>query len=789
MRVCLEWLSDFIDIGDRSVENISRSLSLSGTEVERIEYPWAGLEGAVVGRIESVYVHPAGDRLLVTGVNTGERTLSIVTSDTSVKAGETVAVLPEGSLFDGKAIAAREFSGVRSEGMFLSLQELELEERSLHIMRLECARVGEDLKSLLRLDSPVIEVELTANRGDCLSMIGLAREVGAVLGLKTGRPPVENDIDTGEDPVLKVALNDTGCRRYSALLMDGVKIAPSPLWLKRRLVAAGLRPINNVVDITNYVMLETGHPIHAFDVDRIGSTKILVRNARNGEELELLDGRKVELNESDLLITNGETPLALAGIMGGEDSGIDVTTDRVLLEVAVFDPVRIRKTARRLGISTDSSYRFERGVDYTDSIYVLKRLAGLMEELCRGRVASKIVDVGRIENPEGISLRKTFVTERLGKELPDGEIERILTGLEFGVERRDGGWIVTPPAFRAYDTTQEVDLVEEIGRIYGYDRIDDELPRILPVSIGVPGYLKRQRKLKELMVANGFDEIISYSFMNPDEIRKVDEEISFVPLQNPLSMDMAVMRPSMVFGMLSAASYNFRRQNRDLKLFEIGSIFSPETGRREYTAVGFAAMGRENPLDFSDKRAIDFFTVKGVIEELFSLFGASPRFGQISRKWLEQGKAVSVIMDGREVGFFGAFSRTLADSLYDIKSGELYVGELNLTLIDSMRNEFTGSQRISPFPRVSRDLSFLVPSSLAYSELEGIIESSLEGTSFSEIRVSDIYRGKGVEQGFTSVTVTLDFESFERTLTDDEVNDCIAKVLDATSRAGVKLRG
>ncbi|HOY27227.1 MAG TPA: phenylalanine--tRNA ligase beta subunit-related protein, partial [Mesotoga sp.] len=327
MRVCLEWLSDFIDIGDRSVENISRSLSLSGTEVERIEYPWAGLEGAVVGRIESVSVHPAGDRLLVTGVNTGERTLSIVTSDTTVKAGETVAVLPEGSLFDGKAIAAREFSGVRSEGMFLSLQELELEERSLHIMRLECARVGEDLKSLLRLDSPVIEVELTANRGDCLSMIGLAREVGAVLGLKTGRPPVENDIDTGEDPVLKVALNDTGCRRYSALLMDGVKIAPSPLWLKRRLVAAGLRPINNVVDITNYVMLETGHPIHAFDVDRIGSTKILVRNARNGEELELLDGRKVELNESDLLITNGETPLALAGIMGGEYSKIAATTE------------------------------------------------------------------------------------------------------------------------------------------------------------------------------------------------------------------------------------------------------------------------------------------------------------------------------------------------------------------------------------------------------------------------------------------------------------------------------
>jgi phenylalanyl-tRNA synthetase beta chain len=284
MRVCLEWLGDFIDIGDRSADSISRSLSLSGTEVERIEYPWAGLEGAVVGMIESVSVHPTSERLLVTVANTGERRLSIVTSDTTVKAGEMVAVLPEGSLFDGKAITTREFSGVKSEGMFLSLQELEIEDKSLHIMRLEHGKVGEDLKSLLRLDSPVIEVELTANRGDCLSMIGLAREVGAVLGLKTRRPAVENDIDTGEDPALKVAIDDPGCRRYSALLLDGVKIASSPFWLKRRLVAAGLRPINNVVDITNYVMLETGHPFTLstwIESDRRKSSSEKPKTAKN----------------------------------------------------------------------------------------------------------------------------------------------------------------------------------------------------------------------------------------------------------------------------------------------------------------------------------------------------------------------------------------------------------------------------------------------------------------------------------------------------------------------------
>ncbi|WP_367362301.1 phenylalanine--tRNA ligase subunit beta [Mesotoga sp.] len=789
MRLYLEWLGDFIDISDKSPEELGNSLSLSGTEVAGVEYPWSYVEGALVGRVVSTGIHPESERLQITEIDIGARKITVVTADLTVKKGETVAVLPEGSSLSGMKIEKKEFLGVESEGMFLSLEELGLEDKSLTILRLEEGRPGDSVVELLGLDSPVVEVELTANRGDCLSVVGLARELGAIFEKKITRPEVDESIQTGDDPFLKVKLNDNGCIRYTALLVDHVKIGESPLWMKKRLVAAGLRPINNVVDITNYVMLETGHPVHAFDVEKIGSTEIVVRKARNGEKLELLDGKTVELDNNDMLITNGETPLALAGVMGGEESGVYSTTKRVLLEVAVFDPVRIRKTARKLGISTDSSYRFERGIDYEDSIYVIRRLADLMKQLCSANVGSNIVDAGRVPELQHIKLRESYVSERLGGAVPPEKIGRILESLEFSVKRTDDGWKVKPPAFRAYDTKLEIDLVEEIGRIYGYDRIVNELPRISPISGGVPESLKRQKRLKDLMVANGFDEVVTYSFVNPEEIAKVNKGVDCIALRNPLSKDMAVLRPSLVYNLLAAASYNFRRQNRDIKLFEIASVFNPLEKQCETTALGFVATGRENPQDYSDKRVIDFFTIKGIIDEFFSLYGLTPAYKPSSAPWLERGKAVSVEIEGARAGFLGAVDPAIADSLYEIKSGEVFIAELNITLIESMMKEFAGAKKISPFPRVFRDLSFLVPYSIDYGQLEKLITDTLEGTFFNEVRVSDLYEGKGIEHGYRSITVTLAFESFEKTLTDEEINSLIELVLKETEEIGVKLRG
>ncbi len=789
MRIFLEWLKDFVDVGQKTAEEISKRLSLSGTEVEGIDFPWGTLEGAVTGKVVESYPHPAVSHLLVTKIDTAEKTITIVTSDTSVTSEEIVAVLPEGSKLQGRTIEGKEFAGIRSEGMFLSLEELHLEEKSTRILRLLEVAPGTDVKKLLKLDGQVIEVELTANRGDCLSIVGIARELGALYGASVTVPEVEDSVTVGSDRNLKVTIEDPGCKRYTALLLENVTIAPSPLWLKRRLVAAGLRPINNVVDITNYVMLETGHPVHAFDVDRIGSTEIVVRAARENEKLVLLDGRQVELEESDMLITNGDTPLALAGVMGGEASGIDSNTRRVLLEVAVFDPVTIRKTSRRLGLSTDSSYRFERGIDYTDSVYVIRRLADLVRKLAGASIGSSVVDVGTIEFPARISLRESFVHERLGKVLRQSEIESILLSLGFELERTEYGWYVIPPAFRVCDIKHEIDLVEEIGRIFGYDRIDNILPKVLPISAGVPDYLKRQAFLKEILVAGGFDEIVSYSFVNPDDVTKLDDKIICLDLQNPLSQDMAVLRPSLILGLLAAISYNYRRQNRDLKFFEIGSIFSPLANTKEKVAVGFAAIGRENPADYSDKRSVDFFTVKGIIEEILEMYGVEYTFKPQEKTWLEKRSAVSVVVEGQEVGFFGAFNSSLGDKLYEIKSGELYLGQIDLTLLDSIRRDFAGAKNVSQYPRVFRDLSFLVPVSLNYLQLEETIRSRLRESALSEISVSDIYRGRGVDLGFRSITVTLAFESFDRTLTDGEVNSLIEDVLEEVSKLGVKLRG
>lgn len=789
MKLYLEWLNEFIDITDKTPEELSNSLSLSGTEVAGIEYPWKYVQGAVVGRIRSTRPHPESERLLITEVDIGSREAVIVTSDMTVKSGEIVAVMPEGSSLSGEKIEKKEFLGVESEGMFLSLEELRLEDKSLTIMRLKEGRLGESVVEFLGLDSAVIEVELTANRGDCLSTIGMARELGAIYERKVEKPGVDESIESGEDPVLKVILRDSGCSRYTALLMNDVNISDSPLWMKKRLVAAGLRPINNVVDITNYVMLETGHPIHAFDVERIGSTEIVVREARNGEKLKLLDGKIVELDSNDMLITNGETPLALAGVMGGEDSGIYLTTKNVLLEVAVFDPVRIRKTARKLGISTDSSYRFERGIDYEDSLYIMKRLADLMKQLAGASVGSKIVDAGGVIKTEPINLRESFITQTLGGSVPIEKTTSILKNLGFKPEKTESGWKVIPPPFRAYDTKQEIDLVEEIGRIYGYDNFGNELPRILPISEGVPESLKRQKKLKELMVAFGFDEIVTYSFINPDEISRIDASVEHLDLANPLSMDMAVMRPSLIYNLLSATSYNYRRQNRDIKLFEVASVFDPKKEQGETTALGFVSTGRENPLDYSDKRVVDFFTVKGIVDEFFSLYGLTPSFSSFSTPWLEKGKAVSVEIEGVNVGFFGAVDISIADSLYEIKSGEVYIAELNLNLVESMMKKFAGAKKISPFPRVFRDLSFLVPHSVKYGDLEALISKTLEGTSFGEMRVSDLYNGKGIEPRYKSITVTLAFETFDRTLTDEEINCLVDLVLRETEKIGVKLRG
>ena len=548
-----------------------------------------------------------------------------------------------------------------------------------------------------------------------------------------------------------------------------------------------MRPINNVVDITNYVMLETGHPVHAFDLKNVETDSIVVRNAAAGEKMTLLNGNEIALTENDVLITNGKTPLALAGIMGGLESGISENTRTVLLEVAAFDPITIRKSARRLGISTDASYRFERGVDSENLAVVIERLGCLLEELAEGTAASEVFDVGSPRENVRIHLRKWYVDRILGTVVPLNRIETILASLGFKLKETGDGWIVECPPHR-FDIYQEIDLIEEIGRIYGYEHIKGVLPRILPLGGGKPDSLKRSEKLRNLMEAHGFDEILTYGFINPETIEKLDKEQEYVQLRNPLSLDMAAMRPSIIYGLLESASYNYRRQNKDLRFYEIGKVFDAEP-ISERTVIGFLSTGRKNPDDYTDDRRTDFYSMKGVVVDLFYYLGLENDFRPSTEKFLEKRAAADVYVAGQKVGYFGVFNTELADGLYDMKTCEVFVGQLDLNRIEEIRN---GSKKpvtkISPFPRVFRDLSFLVPLGMTYDRIEAAINNA-ETKDVAEIAVADVYRGKGIPEGYSSLTITVSFESFSGTLTDERVNRSVSRIIDAVGKLGATLRG
>jgi len=781
VKIPTEWLKEFVDVSDKTTEALAETLSISGTEVESIIFPWEYIHGAISGRISQVEEHPNSSDLLITKVDIGHREIQIVTSDMTAKQGEMVAVIPVGGSFEDLEIRERDIRGVTSEGMFLSLEELRLEDESTSVFRFEDdVESGLDVRKLLGFDEAVIEVELTPNRGDCLSVIGIARELSAFYDVELKIPCVPEPAEGRER--IEVQIRGENCYRYTALLLEDVEVGPSPLWMKKRLVEAGLRPRNNVVDITNYVMLETGHPVHAFDFDRFNRRSIVIRGAEENETLRLLDKRDVVLEEGDLLITNGERPVALAGIMGGYDSGIFDDTKSVLLEVAVFDPVTIRKTSRRLGVQTDSSYRFERGVDTSDSVYVIKRLADLMVRYTGAKTASRICDVGQPRESKYIHLRKWFVDSVLGTVVPIKKIPRILRSLGFEFKESGDGWEVKAPAYR-HDIEQEVDLVEEIGRIYGYDRITSKPPRVMPISTDLPEETGKTRRARRMMTSLGFDEVANYSFISPDSLQGIEPEEEPVQLKNPISIDMSIMRPYIFPGLIEVASYNYRRQNRDVRIFEVGRVFS----NTEELHLAILATGRENPSDYSDKRDVSFSTFKGVLGVLLDTFGVSATFSSNDFSWLEKSCRASIYHEDQFLGFVGIFDKERAEHSYEIKSGEIYVAEVSLDNLPRDRHQNVRKVSFSPFPRIFRDLSFLVPAGVNYETIEKSIRECSPDV-LAEVNLTDVYRGKGIPDDYKSITLTLVFESFTGTLKDEDVTKVIERVVSCVEELGARLR-
>ncbi|MEM7007954.1 MAG: phenylalanine--tRNA ligase subunit beta [Thermodesulfobacteriota bacterium] len=801
MKFTLNWLRDYIDF-DLSPQELSHSLTMAGLEVEDVIYQGEGLENVVSAQILEKEAHPNAEKLSLCKVTDGENTYPIVCGATNMKAGDKVALakigahLPPGPKFeDGLKIKKAKIRGEVSEGMLCAENELGLGEESDGIIILpDHSEVGAPITDVLGLNDIVFEVGITPNRPDCLSVIGVAREVAALTG-NTVKHPDETVEESGDDinQIAKVELVDPEkCPRYSCRVINDVKIGPSPDWLKRRLEASDIRSINNVVDITNFVLLEYGQPLHAFDYDLLEDHKIVVRAATNGEILKTLDDVERKLTENDLLICDGKKPVALAGVMGGANTEVSENTKNVLLESAYFDPVTVRKTSKATGLRSESSYRFERGVDPNAVVKALNRAAELIRELGEGQIARGEID--QYPNPiapNEVTLSLDRANKALGTNIKAEDINRIATGLEFEeVKAQNGEYTFKIPTFRV-DITREIDLIEEAARLYGYNNIPTTLPQVAMSSDTLNTNKLVQDQLKQVLVASGFYEVINYSFEDHEMLSLVSKSDA-LKILNPLTTETSVMRTSMLPGILKNAVLNLNHQEQDLRLFEIGRVYLPNQDSElpnEIRKIAALATGKRAP-EFWGKEEFDFFDFKSILERGFQ---ALIRWEDVEFEnaqeigFLHPGKSALIKVGDRELGYIGELHPDLSEKL-DI-SNKVYVLEIDLDQISAIAKDKTKSFKPLPkFPSVRRDIALIVDESVPAS---GILEeiNKIGSNLIEDAAIFDVYTGEHVDEGKKSVAVSLQLRAADKTLTEEEVNKVQEKTLKKLGLAlGAELR-
>ncbi len=783
MKISLEWLKDYVRLTLPPAE-LADLLTHSGLEVENVTEWKPGFRGVVVARLESFRPLPASDHLSICAVSDGRKNYSVVCGAPNVKEGERVALAVEGAVLPGgERIGKTYFQDIPSEGMLCSEKELGLSEDGSGIMVLDnTVDLGMPLERALSLEDWVLDVNVTPNRSDCLCLTGLAREVAALTGQPLRFPDVRREeMGPGAEELTSVTIDRPDlCARYVAKLILGVSIGPSPFWLRRRLEALGVRAISNIVDVTNYVMLEMGQPLHAFDFDLLEEKRIVVRTAAPGQTFTTLDGTVRALSQEALMICDGRKPVALAGIMGGLNSEVQPDTRNILLESAYFDPMGIRRTSKRLGLSTEASLRFERGIDPNGCLRAAERAAKLMQDLGGGSIARRAVDnyARRIE-PQKISLRVARVNSILGTSLTGPEVQKYLESLQISVEAE------TPESFRAVpgtyrvDLTREIDLIEEVARLYGFNRIPVTLPagRVSPERrIGLQRALRRAR---DLMTSFGFFEIITYSFLSPQVLRDLriagtDKRSRGLPIRNPLSEDQSMLRTTLIPGLLSTARSNTRRQNLDLKIFELGRVFYPqgkENLPEEVEMIAGLLSGlREEESWTRPRTEVDFYDLKGTLEAFFEGLRIP---GVIFRPdaeipFLHPGKAARVEAGGECLGVMGAVHPTV-NEIFDLKE-KILVFELDFQKVTGKIREFPDFVPLPRYPVVTRDLAVVVEEGIAAGDLLNTLWKANNGT-IKEIRIFDLYRGAPVPPGRKSVAFRLIYQRNDRTLTDQEVNE------------------
>ena len=771
----MEWLREWLPVAE-TAEAFGHRLTMAGLEVDAIEGAAPVFSGVRVGRVLSVRPHPDADRLRVCEVDAGPGDkLTIVCGAPNVAEGMLAPVACIGAVLPGDfRIKRSKLRGVESQGMLCSAVEVGLAESSDGLMVLPGdAPVGADFRAWMGLDDFILEVDLTPNRADCLGMLGIAREAGVLLDQPVAGPVIE-PVRAGADHAVAVRVaSPEACPLYATRVIDGLDPnARTPLWMRERLRRCGVRPLHPVVDVTNYVMLELGQPMHAFSAEAAGPA-IDVRFGTAGERLLLLNGNDIEVGPADLLITGANGPLALAGIMGGEGSAVTAATTRIVLESAHFSPRALAGRARAHGLHTDASHRFERGVDPTIPLYAMERATALILEIAGGE-AGPVVHQGPVPSAHAddrVTLRRERITRVLGMAFAPAEVERILTGLGCRVAATGDGWEVLPLRAR-FDLTREEDLIEELARIHGYERLPQTLPpTTVPVTSAAEAALgRRKRELADL----GFHEVISFSFIAPDWAQAFYPDLQALALANPISSELAVMRPGLWPGLVRTAAHNLARQRMDLRLFEHGLRFVPDAaGLRQESRLGGLLCGRAEPEHWQgSRRAVDFFDAKGVVETLCASVQQALRFEPATHPALHDGQSARVMLGGQGIGWLGALHPSLC-ARFDLPA--LFLFELDAAVIASEKvPQFRG---LSAFPAIRRDLALVMNEDVAAGEILAAI-AQLDLPLLQETRLFDVYRGKGLGENEKSIALGLILRAFERTLDEKDVNSVTKAVVD-----------
>ncbi len=789
------WLREGVN-PDISSEALVEQLTMGGLEVESVD-PVARqqIQGVVVGEVTKVEAHPNADRLTVCDVSDGGETFQVVCGAPNVRVGLKAPFARVGAKIGGETLEKASLRGVESSGMLLSGQELGIEDESPGLLELaEDATVGQDAVRALRLDDVSIDIDITPNRGDCLGIRGLAREVGVLNDLPVTEVEIR-EVPAAIDDVFSVTIEAfDGCPRYLGRVFRGIDVTrPTPLWMRERLRRSGLRCIDPVVDITNYVLLELGQPMHAFDLDRLHGGMV-VRMAKEGEEITLLDGRRVDLSPDTLLITDADGAVAMAGIMGGERSGIQVSpapggavTRDIFLEVAYFAPLAISGRARRYGIQTDASYRYERGVDFELQHPALQRATQLLLDIVGGEAGpvTEAVSPAHLPDERRIRLRSARLNLMMGTEVPVNDVDSMLHRLGLEVSGRDEGdegvtWEVIAPSYR-FDLEREADLVEEVCRIYGYNNLPDTVPGAFLHLKPADETRVTPSTLRHHLAARGYSEAITYSFVDPPMQDLLDPQISPRKLVNPLSRDVSVMRTSLWPGLVRALLGNLNRQQARIRLFEIGRTFRQlASGLNQDFQLGAVVMGPRHPESWAaDREPMDFFDVKGDLESLMGLTGEPDRFEFESavHPALHPGQSAGIRRDGELIGLMGRMHPEIQQKL-DI-SEPVYLFELALDGL--VQKDLPRYSEPSRFPSVRRDIAIVVDRDCPAAAIRRCCREAA-GEGLTDLTLFDLYHGEGIDSAKKSLALGLTLQHPSRTLTDEEVGVTMDQVVQALTR-------